>query len=287
MILIKKAVALLFLFITFNSYGQDRFLQVGKDSISIFVEDVGQGKTLLFIPGWTMTSKFFKKQQSYFKDNYRVIAYDPRGQGKSSKTSNGNTYATHADDLDGIIKAMGLKGVVLVGWSSGCATMYEYVKRYGTENLSHLVFIDEPPKWIGNVEEEWVYGTFEDYRGGLKSLIGGYDAYLDGIVDWMLVEDFEEDEKEWMLNQMKMTPKDIAISLYIDGLTSDYNDVFSKLDEVPMLFMVRESWYPQVQEWLNINAPGAKAKAIQSHAAFWEYSVSFNNFLEVFLLNTK
>lgn len=275
---------LLFFSLSINAQ-HENYIELPNQNITLYYEDVGSGNPIIFIPGWTMTSKFFKKQQSYFKDNYRVIAYDPRGQGKSSKTSNGNTYVTHADDLDGIIKAMGLKDVVLVGWSSGCATMYEYVKRYGTENLSHLVFIDEPPKWIGNVEEEWVYGTFEDYRGSLKSLIGGYDAYLDGIVDWMLVEDFEDDEKEWMLNQMKMTPKDVAISLYIDGLTSDYNDVFHKLNEVPMLFMVRESWYPQVKEWLKINAAGAKIEAIQSHAAFWEYSDSFNAMLESFVLD--
>jgi pimeloyl-ACP methyl ester carboxylesterase len=263
----------------------EKYVKLPNQNITLYYEDVGSGNPIIFIPGWTMTSKFFKNQQSYFKDNYRVIAYDPRGQGKSSKTSNGNTYATHADDLDEMIKTMGLKDVVLVGWSSGCATIYEYVNRYGTENLSHLVFIDEPPKWIGNVQEEWVYGTFEDYRGSLKSLIGGYDAYLDGIVDWMLVKDFENDEKEWMLNEMRMTPKDVAISLYIDGLTSDYNDVFNKLNEVPMLFMVREAWYPQVQEWLKINAAGAKIKAIQSHAAFWEYSDSFNAMLESFVLD--
>lgn len=58
-----------------------------------------------------------------------------------------------------------------------------------------------------------------------------------------------------------MTPKDVAISLYIDGLTSDYNDMFNKLNEVPMLFMVRESCYPQVQEWLKINAVGAKIQS--------------------------
>ena len=285
MILIKKTLAFLLLSMTFSTYGQDGFIQVGRDSIAIFVEDVGQGRTIIFIPGWTMTSKFFKKQKHYFEANYRFISFDPRGQGRSTKTNKGNTYEKHADDLNGIIKEMGLEDIVLVGWSSGCATIYEYVKKYGADNLSHLVFIDEPPKWIGDVEEEWVYGTFEDYRKSLKSLIGDFDDYLEGVVDWMLVKDFEPEEKEWMMNQMQMTPKDIAISLYVDGVTSDYNDVLKQLDKVPMLFMVRDSWYPQVQEWLKTNVVGAKVRAIPSHAAFWEYSNDFNGVLESFVLD--
>ena len=111
-------------------HGQDRFVQVGNDSVSIFLEEDGKGNPVIFIPGWTMTTKFFKNQRNFFKEKFRYISYDPRGQGKSEKTKRGNTYATHADDLHGIIKTMGLKNVVLVGWSSGCATIFEYAKIY-------------------------------------------------------------------------------------------------------------------------------------------------------------
>lgn len=53
-----------------------------------------------------------------FSSEYRVIAIDPRGQGYSAKTVDGNDYLTHGRDVAGLIDALGLKDIVLIGWST-------------------------------------------------------------------------------------------------------------------------------------------------------------------------
>ena len=286
MILTRKAICGLLLLTGFILQAQGEFLTVGKDRIDLYIEDVGRGKPILFIPGWTMTSQFFLKQKAYFKKQYRYISYDPRSHGKSSKTVNFNTYKSHAIDLNDMMLKLNLKNVVLVGWSSGCATIFEYVQLFGTQNLSHLVFIDEPPKWIGDSSKEWVYGSFEGYRESLKRLIEDRETYASGIASWMIQQDLDTVQENWMVNQMLMTPNDAALSLYIDGMVSDYNAVLMGLNgKISMLFMVRESWYKEVSNWLKTNVPDAMAISISSHAAFWEKPEGFNHRLESFITN--
>lgn len=284
--LIKNfAFYLPFLLCGFLSYGQHgEFIKIGKDSINIYIEDVGNGKPIVFIPGWTMTSQFFKKQKDFFKNNNRFISYDPRSHGRSTKTESGNTYKNHAQELYSIFEKLKIDDIILVGWSSGCATIYEYIQLFGTANLSHLVFIDEPPKWIGNDSKEWVYGTFENYRGSLKELISKRKAYADDVIEWMLAQPIEESEKRWMLDEVLMTPNGVALSLYIDGLISDYNETAKSLNgQIPMLYMVRESWFTKANNWLGQNVSEAIVVPISSHAVFWEEPKKFNSILESFI----
>ncbi len=280
----KPSFLVFFLLWSGFAYTQGEFIAVGKDSIAIYLEDLGEGKPILFIPGWTMTSQFFISQKDYFSKKYRYLSYDPRSHGKSTKTANHNTYKNHAVELEDIIRKKKLQNVILVGWSSGCATIYEYVKAFGIENLSHLVFIDEPPKWIGDRNSEWVYGTFEGYRESLKGLIENRKDYAFGTANWMTAKDLDSTEADWMVNQMLMTPNDAALSLYIDGMISDYNAVVKGLDgKIPMLFMVQDSWYASSDNWLKQHVPNAKVLAIPSHAAFWEAPEQFNVNLESFI----
>ncbi len=262
--------------------GQGRFITM-KDSVKIYLEETGEGQTLLLIPGWTMTHKFFDRQRDYFSQQYQVITYDPRGQGRSEESTYGNTYATHAEDLRQILLTEDLQNVVLIGWSSGCLTIYEYLRQYDLDRINRLVMIDEPPKWVGDTDSEWVYGDFDGYRSSLKGLISG-PSEPDGIIDWMLEDDVSSATKKWMKTEMGMTSPHVALSLYIDGLISDYqSELIAATEGVPTLFMVRASWYERVQGWLAKNAPQASIESITSHAMFWERPKVFNAQLTQFL----
>lgn len=269
-------------FLLTNSNAQESYISV--NNIDIYIEDIGTGQPIIFIPGWTMTTEFFSKQKSYFKKDFRFITFDPRSQGKSTKTKVGNNYKTHAADLKTIIKKLQLTNVILVGWSSGCATIYEYINSNGTNNIKQLIFIDEPPKWIGNPSKEWVYGTFEDYKESLKSLISNRVEYASNTVEWMLKKEANAHTKRWMVNQMLLTPLDATLSLYIDGMASDYNSTLKSVDKtIPLLFLVSPLTFSRAKTWLKANIPNAKIKAIDSHADFWERPEKFNLKLNKFL----
>lgn len=87
--------------------------------VELHILEKGEGKPLVFIPGLTFSGEIFKNQLEYFSSEYRVIAIDPRGQGYSAKTVDGNDYLTHGRDVAGLIDALGLKDIVLIGWSTG------------------------------------------------------------------------------------------------------------------------------------------------------------------------
>jgi non-heme chloroperoxidase len=62
----------------------------------------------VFIPGWTGATKVFERQFKHFEGSsrFRAIAYDPRGQGLSSKTLDGHTYQQHGRDLAAFIEKL-------------------------------------------------------------------------------------------------------------------------------------------------------------------------------------
>ena len=251
------------------------------DGARLRIASAGQGQPLVFIPGWTMTRRFFEKQEAHFSSTHHVVTYDPRGQGRSDKTVAGNTYADHANDLRQILLQRDLSEVVVVGWSSGCLTMYEYIRRFGFDRIQKLVFIDEPPKWIGDTSSEWVYGNFDDYRRTLKDMVSR-PADPDGIINWMLKRPVSGDARAWMNDEMKMTPPHIALNLFIDALAADYTPEVARI-EVPALFMIRSELATKAETWLKQRRPAIEVAAISSHAMFWEEPEKFNETLSRFL----
>jgi len=270
---------LLFFSLSVNAQ-RENYIKLPDQNITLYYEDVGSGNPIIFIPGWTMTTRFFSKQKEYFSKQYRFITFDPRSQGESEKTPVGNSYDVHAQDLAEFIKLLKLKNVVLVGWSSGCITMFEYLKQFGTENIKQVFFIDETPKWIGDSENEWVYGNFDDYRSSLLGLTRSRTRDAVGTVNWMLQNPVSDNDKEWMINDMLKTPNYAALSLYIDGLASNYIDVVKHI-KTPFksAFFLRDSWYGKASLWLNKEAPSYNTVAITSHAMFWEKPKKFNQLL--------
>ncbi len=281
--------ALLLLILLFQAAeSQGTFIENLNGEIDIYYEDTGTGQPIIFIPGWTMTSGFFKKQTEYFKSEYRVISYDPRSQGRSKKTMERNTYKQHARDLKGIIDSLGISETILVGWSSGCLTIFEYLDQFGTDRIKQIVFIDETPKWIGDPGKEWVYGSFNGYRSSLKGLLERRPSGAYGIIDWMLDKPIDSLTRNWMVSEMIMTPNHAALSLYIDGMASDYTDVLRNFDSTtPALFLLRESWFDKGKSWLKNVIPSAEIFPISSHAMFWEHPEEFNLLMEQFFEKNK
>ena len=92
-----------------------------SDDLTVYYEAAGSGdKTILFVPGWGMSSAVFEKQLEEFEgsNEYRAISYDPRGQGQSSKTEGGHFYDQRGADLHAFIEALKLNNITLVAATS-------------------------------------------------------------------------------------------------------------------------------------------------------------------------
>ena len=75
------------------------------------------------------------------QNNYRVIAYDRRGFGKSSQPYDGYDYDTLTDDLKEIIEQLQLENATLVGFSMGGGEVVRYFSRYGGKGVTKAALI--------------------------------------------------------------------------------------------------------------------------------------------------
>lgn len=112
------------------------------EEIQLSFKDYGQGRPVVLIHGWPLSKEMWEYQlDDLVNAGLRVIKYDRRGFGKSSKPWNGYDYDTLTEDLHAIIEQLDLRDVVLVGFSMGGGEAVRYLNRYGNSRVSKLVLI--------------------------------------------------------------------------------------------------------------------------------------------------
>jgi non-heme chloroperoxidase len=110
--------------------------------VEIFYEDWGEGHPVVLIHGWPLSHEMWEYQIGDLVDaGFRVIAYDRRGFGKSSKPHYGYDYETLTGDLRAILDGLDLQDVTLVGFSMGGGEVVRYFSRYGGERVTRIALI--------------------------------------------------------------------------------------------------------------------------------------------------
>src|SRR4051794_21141098 len=101
--------------------------QSGKE-VELHYADMGEGQPIVLIHGWPLSMEMWEYQLSdLVESGHRVIKYDRRGFGKSSKPWDGYDYDSLADDLKAILDELNLENVTLVGFSMGGGEAVRYL----------------------------------------------------------------------------------------------------------------------------------------------------------------
>ncbi len=109
--------------------------------------------TIVFVPGLAMPGWIWAGELAAFRDRDRVIAFDPRGQGRSQVAGTGYTAARRGRDLAELLDRLGPARVLVVAWSLGVLDALAYVHAYVDRRLAGLVLVDNsvgenpPPRW--------------------------------------------------------------------------------------------------------------------------------------------
>src|SRR5580704_5861203 len=112
------------------------------DNVALFYRDWGQGKPLLFLSGWTLSSEAWAYQmRPLCQRGFRCIAYDRRSHGRSSDPGRGFDYDTLANDLAAVMEALSLTDVTLIAHSFASGEAVRYLSRYGSERISRLLLL--------------------------------------------------------------------------------------------------------------------------------------------------
>ena len=96
---------------------------VEREGVKIFYEVFGSGpKTILFLPTWSIVhSRYWKMQVTDLSRYARVIAFDPRGNGRSDRPTGAEAYAPErfARDALAVLDAVGVDRAAVVCLSIG------------------------------------------------------------------------------------------------------------------------------------------------------------------------
>lgn len=112
------------------------------DGTELYVKDWGSGRSVLFVHAAGVSSDIWSYQMAHLsRQGYRCVAFDRRGHGRSSVPGAGYDYDTLADDLGGVIAALDLRDITLVGHSMGCGEIVRYLSRHGAGRVRDLALI--------------------------------------------------------------------------------------------------------------------------------------------------
>lgn len=123
------------------------------EEVQLSYKDYGQGRPVVLIHGWPLSKEMWEYQiDDLVEAGLRVIKYDRRGFGKSSKPWGSYDYDTLTADLNAIMEQLDLKDAVLVGFSMGGGEAVRYLSKYGSDRVSKLVLVSAVPPYLLKTE---------------------------------------------------------------------------------------------------------------------------------------
>jgi pimeloyl-ACP methyl ester carboxylesterase/predicted glycosyltransferase len=139
---------------------QDGYVE--RDGIRVYWERYGEGpETILLLPTWQILySRMWKSQIPYLARHFRVLAFDPRGNGRSDRPQGPQAYAKRefAADAIAVLDAAAVERATVVSWCHAAGVL---LAAEHPERVERLIEIGtDIPLTEGNCELH--YKTFED-----------------------------------------------------------------------------------------------------------------------------
>jgi non-heme chloroperoxidase len=249
-----------------------------SDGVMIHYLEVGSGRPIVFIPGWTMPAWIWQKQIDGFSKTYHVIAVDPRSQGESDKPPYGHLPETRARDYKELLDQLGLKKPVLIGWSMACGELVKYAEQFGTDNIAGLVLVD------GYLTDK-PSDLFVPISGWMNQLQQDRRKQADGFVRSMFKKPQPEDYLQRVIDASVEVPADTAVILIYNMIAEkDFSTGLARINR-PVLF----TYQPESQSSADYlkSKLGDKVRLERfegdGHALFIDDPQKFNQVLEAFL----
>ena len=219
------------------------FIKVGKqnsETIALYYEDVGSGQPVVLVHGYPLNGGSWEKQTKALLDaGYRVITYDRRGWGYSSKPTIGIDYDTYAGDLNRILEKLELTDIVLGGFSMGSGEVARYLGTYGSDRVEKAMMFGAIPPFLLKTDEdpEGVdRSAFEGFKeAALKDRYLWLKQFFDNFYNVDKLRPERITDQAWQAS-FAVGCMGSAYSTYecIDNWTEDFRDDIRKID-VPVL----------------------------------------------------
>lgn len=118
-----------------------RFVEVKGVQMHYVEGGDASGQVFLFLHGNPTSSYLWRNVMPLIEPHGRVIAVDLIGFGKSAKPASDYTFQDHSKYVDGFIKKLGLKDIVLVIHDWGSMLGFDYARR-NESNVKGMAFME-------------------------------------------------------------------------------------------------------------------------------------------------
>jgi pimeloyl-ACP methyl ester carboxylesterase len=155
---------------------------IAANGVTIHVRSGGSGPAVVLLHGYGETGDMWTPLAADLARDHTVIVPDLRGLGLSSKPAGGFDKRTQAEDVDGVMTALGVRQADVVAHDIGNMVAFQFAARH-PERVRRLVLIDAPVPGVGPWEEILKNPLLWHFRFGgpdMERLVAGRERiYLD------------------------------------------------------------------------------------------------------------
>lgn len=163
------------------------YITVGRENsadIELYYEDHGTGRPVVLIHGFPLSGASWEKQLPVLLGaGYRVITYDRRGFGRSSKPVTGYDYDTFAEDLSTVLEMLDLRDAVLAGFSMGTGEVTRYLGNHGSRRVGLAVLVAPVPPFLLKTDDNPAGVDQSVFDGIMSAIVADRPAYLTAFLD--------------------------------------------------------------------------------------------------------
>lgn len=207
------------------------------DGASLFLRDWGAGQPVLFVHSWAMSADLWQYQMIHLVErDFRCLAFDRRGHGRSSDPGRGYTCDRLADDLAAVIEGFGFRGITLVGHSFGCGEIVRYLSRHGAGRVSRAVFVSPTLPFALRTADNpdgLDRTAVESVRARIKS---DFPQWLTDNARTFVAPETSESMIEWAKGMILQASLKAILDCNLVGLETDYRSELHKIT-IPVLII--------------------------------------------------
>lgn len=255
--------------------------RVPVHGVELALDDQGTGPAVLFVHGYPLDGTLWRHQAGAFP-GWRTLIPDLRGFGRSDAPDLGYSMATYADDLAGLLDAIGVDDVVLVGLSMGGYVAFEFLRRH-RPRVRGLVLVDTRAQADSTEGRKGREMAMADARDG------GAPFIADQMLPRLLAPSAPDPLRETVRGMMAAAPvPGLLGALAAMRDRPDSTGMLPTLGELPTLVVVgaEDALTPPVDaRALAKPIPGARLVEISGagHLSPLEQPEAFNRHLQEFL----
>lgn len=241
--------------------------------------------SLVLIPGWRLTANIWAHQIQAFSRDRRVIAVDPRSQGDSTKTDEGDTPEQRARDYHVLLNSLHAGKVVLLGWSQGVQDVAAYIDQFGTQGIDAVILVDSTiSKGAANVPNTVPF-VVQQLRL-LPVLSDSPNEYTEGMMHAIISRPLSDTELNTLVSDALKTPTATGEAMLIADLFGRDRSTALPKFTVPTLIIASDRSAELAQQRdMAKQLPDARIVVVAqaAHAVFVDQPDRFESIVREFL----